>query len=328
MADTRSDPEEGDRVHTWVVVEDETERLDQYVARRLGLSRSRVQGLIASGDVTVDGRTPRKSHQVSPGEGVSIRVPAPEPLDLVPEDLPIERVFEDEHLVVVDKPAGMVVHPSAGHATGTLVHALLHHVRDLSGIGGTLRPGIVHRLDKDTSGLLVVAKTDQAHRGLSDALRERSVSRVYQAASWGRLPESPLTITAPIDRDPRHRKRMGVVPGGRPAVTTVETVERWPAAEMLRVVLGTGRTHQIRVHLLHIGHPIVGDSTYGAGWERGMSGEARRWAADLARRATRQFLHAHELSFRHPVTHQNMRFVSPLPPDLAEIVCWARGEDA
>lgn len=318
----------GDVLHTWVVASGESGRLDQYVASRLELSRSRVHGLIAAGQVTVDGEAPRKSHRISEGESLGVRIPAPEPLDVTPENIPLDLVFQDEHVVVVNKPPGMVVHPGAGHRSGTLVHGLLYHVKDLSGIGGALRPGIVHRLDRDTSGLLVVAKTDAAHRGLSDDLRERKVRRIYLAASWGGLSDSPMTISGPIGRDPNDRKRMAVVPEGRAASTTVEALERWPTAELLRVTLGSGRTHQIRVHLLHIGHPVVGDSTYGAGWERGMSGESRLWAAQLARKAGRQFLHAHELSFRHPVTNQNMRFVSPLPTDLAEIARWARGEEA
>jgi len=228
---------------------------------------------------------------------------------------------------VVDKPSGMVVHPAPGHRQGTLVNALLHHVRDLSGVGGRLRPGIVHRLDRDTSGLLVVAKSDAAHHGLADALRQRRVRRLYQALVWGHLSGSPLTIDAPIARDPRNRKRMTVLEGGRRAVTRVRIRERWPAAELLDVALKTGRTHQIRVHLAHIGHPVVGDEVYGAGWERGMSGPERGWARELARRAPRQFLHAAELAFDHPLTGRRMRFRAPLPPDLAEVAEWARREE-
>jgi 23S rRNA pseudouridine1911/1915/1917 synthase len=245
-------------------------------------------------------------------------------VEALAQDLPIRVVYEDEHLLVVDKDAGMVVHPAPGHPEGTLVNALLHHVDDLSGIGGALRPGIVHRLDKDTSGLMVVAKGDDAHRILSEALQRREVRRRYLAAAWGHLAETEVTVDAPIGRDPRNRQRMGVVEGGRPARTHFRVRERWPAAELLDVALETGRTHQIRVHLAHLGHPVVGDEVYGPGWEKGMGGSNRAWAQALARRVPRQFLHACRLSFDHPATGEEMTFESPLPPDLAAAAEWAR----
>jgi 23S rRNA pseudouridine1911/1915/1917 synthase len=185
----------------------------------------------------------------------------------------------------------------------------------------------VHRLDRDTSGLLVVAKSDAAHRALADALKRRSVRRIYAAAVWGHLDESPLQIDAPIGRDRKDRKRMAVVPEGRPAVTRVRVRERWSRADLLDVALKTGRTHQIRVHLAHVGHPVVGDATYGVGWERGMGGPERAWARELAQRVPRQFLHAAELGFDHPVTGQRLRFQAALPADLAAVAEWARGED-
>jgi 23S rRNA pseudouridine1911/1915/1917 synthase len=231
---------------------------------------------------------------------------------------------------VVNKAAGMVVHPAPGHPRGTLVNALLHHVKLAEGgggggpVGGRLRPGIVHRLDKDTSGLLVVAKRDDAHRGLVNAMKARRVRRLYRAAAWGHLSASPLTLDAPLGRDPRDRKRMAVVPGGRRAVTHVRVRERWIAAEYLDVALQTGRTHQIRVHLAHAGHPVVGDPLYGVGWERGMSGPGRTWATALIKRAPRLFLHAAELAFDHPVTGQRMRFRAALPSDLETLAQWAR----
>jgi 23S rRNA pseudouridine1911/1915/1917 synthase len=218
----------------------------------------------------------------------------------------------------------MVVHPGAGHPTGTLVNALLHHVKDLSGIGGTLRPGIVHRLDRDTSGLLVIAKEEATHRALSLALKERKVRRLYLAAVWGHLSETHLRVDAPIGRDPRERRRMAVVSGGRRAVTRVRVRERWRAAEFLDVALETGRTHQIRVHLAHLGHPVVGDLTYGPGWERGMGGPDSLWARELARSVPRQFLHAARLAFDHPVTGKKLRFEAPLPDDLETVALWAR----
>jgi 23S rRNA pseudouridine1911/1915/1917 synthase len=299
-------------------------RLDGWLAARLGLSRTRVAALIREGRVLVDGRSPRKSEAVSSGQRIEVEIPAPEALTAEPQDIAVDIVFQDASVVVVNKPPGLVVHPAPGHASGTLVNALLHHVRDLSGVGGALRPGIVHRLDRYTSGLMVVAKDDQAHRALSRALKERQVRRLYLAASWGHLPKSPLTIDGPIGRHPTDRKRMAVREGGRLALTRCAVLERWQAAELLRVSLGTGRTHQIRVHLSHIGHPVVGDAVYGAGWERGMGGQARAWARELARRTTRQFLHAAELSFEHPRTGEELAFEAPLPPDLAEVAAWAR----
>ncbi|HSM59384.1 MAG TPA: RluA family pseudouridine synthase [Longimicrobiales bacterium] len=300
------------------------ERLDSFVSARLGLSRTRVQRLIERGHVSVDGRPARKSERVEPGARVEVRVPPPEPVHIEPEALPLDLVYQDEHIVVVDKAAGMVVHPAPGHRSGTLVNALLHHVRDLSGVGGRLRPGIVHRLDRDTSGLMVVAKSDAAHLGLADALRRRRVKRLYRAATWGHLAESPMTIDAPIGRDPSNRLRMAVVPGGRRAVTRVRVRERWLRAELLDVALQTGRTHQIRVHLAHVGHPVVGDPVYGVGWERGLGGPDVAWVRTLARRAQRQFLHAAELVFDHPVSGARLHFRSPLPDDLARLAEWAR----
>jgi 23S rRNA pseudouridine1911/1915/1917 synthase len=300
-------------------------RLDRFLSDRLVLSRTRVQRLIADGHVEVDGRPARKSEQVQPGSLVRVEIPPAQPVEIVAEDIPLSVVYEDEALLVVDKPAGMVVHPAPGHRRGTLVNALLHHVHDLSGVGGRLRPGIVHRLDRDTSGLLVVAKSDPAQHGLADALRQRRIKRLYRAMSWGHLHESPLTIDAPVGRDPRNRKKMAVLESGRPALTRVRVRERWHRAELLDVALKTGRTHQIRVHLAHIGHPVVGDAVYGAGWERGMGGGEGTWPRDLARRVPRQFLHAAELAFDHPVSGERMRFRSQLPEDLAAVMQWARG---
>ena len=307
-------------------------RVDAWLADRLEMSRTRVQRLLEAEEVTVrtpDGgqRVPRKSEPVEEGWVLEVRIPAPAKTEIVAEDLPLHVVYQDVELAVVDKAPGMVVHPAPGHPRGTLVNALLFHLRDLSGVGGRLRPGIVHRLDRDTSGLLVVAKTDRAHLGLADALRRRKVKRLYRAAVWGRLPENPVKVDAPIARDPRDRKRMAVVEGGRRAVTRARVREDWPAAQLLDVALETGRTHQIRVHMAHLGHPVVGDPLYGAGGARGVSGRYRRWAEDLERRTPRQFLHAAELAFMHPVSGEPMRFRAPLPEDLAEVARWARGPE-
>jgi 23S rRNA pseudouridine1911/1915/1917 synthase len=302
-------------------------RLDAWLADELSLSRTRVAALVGEGAVLLNGTLPRKSEIIEGGDRIEVAIPPAKEAAPEPEPIPLDVVFEDPHLLVVNKPAGMVVHPAPGHFTGTLVNALLHHVVDLSGIGGTLRPGLVHRLDRETSGLMVVAKDDGAHQALSTALRERRVRRLYVAATWGHLRESHVRVDAPIARDPRDRKRMAVVEGGRRAVTHVRVRERWRAAELLDVGLETGRTHQIRVHLAHLGHPVVGDGVYGGGWERGIGGPDRGWAKELARRTPRQFLHAERLGFVHPVTGEALRFRAPLPADLAAVALWARGRD-
>ena len=300
------------------------DRLDVYVAVNSDLSRARVQALVAEGRVRVDGRVARKADRLEAGQEIEVRVPPPEPLEAQPEDLELDVLFEDSSLLVVNKPSGMVTHPARGHPTGTLVNALLAYTDDLSGIGGKLRPGIVHRLDRHTSGLMVVAKSDTAHHALSEALQRREIKRLYIAASWGHLSKSPLEVDAPIERDPVERRRMAVVEKGRYAVTRFRVVERWLGAELLRVALGTGRTHQIRVHLAHIGHPVVGDTVYGLGWERGIGGKARQWAKMLSQRVERQFLHSWRLSFNHPVSGELMRFELPLPEDLQTCAEWAR----
>ncbi|MGH7545593.1 MAG: RluA family pseudouridine synthase [Gemmatimonadota bacterium] len=335
----------------WTVDEAAEARLDRHVADRLGVTRSQAARLIAESCVLVDGVPGKKSDAVRPGVRVEVVVPEPRPAGVEPEAIPLRLVYEDDEIAVIDKPAGLVVHPAPGHRSGTLVNALLHHLTGLSGIGGELRPGIVHRLDRDTSGLLLVAKTDRAHERLSAALARREVKRAYLVACWGHTREPVFSVDAPLGRHPKDRKRRAVVAEerggggggggggrerggrggrgglgghGRPAVTHFERLERWRAAELLRARLETGRTHQIRVHLQHIGHPVVGDRTYGAGGERAFSGPAGRWARELARRVSRQFLHAAELELRHPAHGGPLRFESPLPDDLAEAAAWAR----
>ncbi len=295
-----------------------------HLASQLETSRSRAAGLIEEGRVLVDGRAPKKSDLVAEGQAIEVSVPPPAPAAAEPEDIPIDILFEDADVVVVDKPAGLVVHPAPGHPRGTLVNALLHRLDGrLSGIGGALRPGIVHRLDRDTSGLMVAAKSGRAHRALSRALQERAVGRTYLAALWGALPESPLAVDRPIGRHPRERRQMAVVAGGRPAQTRFRVVEQWPATCLCEAKLTTGRTHQIRVHAAAAGHPVVGDAVYGAGRDRGFQGPAGRWARELARRTPRQFLHACRLAFAHPATGAEMAFESPLPPDLEGVRRWA-----
>ena len=312
--------------HKLTVPEGEAGRLDSFIAQQLTLSRTRAQKLVASGMVLLNGRAAKKSEPVSAGAVVEVQVPPAESVEIEAEDLPLDIVFEDSALLVVNKAAGMVVHPAPGHRSGTMVNALMHHVRDLSGVGGRLRPGIVHRLDRHTSGLLVVAKNDEAHHALSEALRTHDVKRLYHAAVWGHLKQDEVTIDAPIGRDRKDRKRMAVMEDGRPSLSRAVVSERWTRADFLRVALKTGRTHQIRVHLKHIGHPVVGDPVYSVGWERGMGGAQRAWAQELARRVPRQFLHAAELAFEHPISGDRMHFEAPLPEDLAQVAAWARGD--
>lgn len=304
------------------------ERLDTYLAARCpDLSRSRIAQLIAEGRVLVNASPARKSWRPAAGDTIDLELPPPVPSAILPEPIPLTIAYEDADLLVVDKPAGMVVHPAPGHWSGTLVNALLFHVPDLSGIGGVRRPGVVHRLDKDTSGLLLIAKHDRAHRALAAALKRREIRRAYLVAAWGHLAQDEQTVSAPVGRASGDRKRMAVVPGGRPAVTRLRRLERWAAADLLRAELETGRTHQIRVHLQSIGHPVVGDATYGGGGARGMSGPAQAWARSFARRVPRQFLHAAELQLKHPRTGAVLRLTSALPPDLAAAAEWARGSE-
>ncbi|HEY0969605.1 MAG TPA: RluA family pseudouridine synthase [Gemmatimonadales bacterium] len=299
--------------HELHVEADQSVRLDLLVAERLSLSRTQGATLIADGRVTVDGRRERASYRPRAGEVVTVEVPPPRKIEIVGEEIPLDVVFEDEHLLVVDKPAGMVVHPAPGNWTGTLVHALMGRGGELSEEGGEERAGIVHRLDKETSGLLLVAKTDRAHRLLSSALAARRVTRRYAALSWGHLAEDAVTVDRPIARDPRDRKRMAIVSGGREARTDFVRLARFDAADLLRAHLHTGRTHQIRVHLASIGHPVVGDDVYGGGGGRKL----------LRLPAKRHFLHAAWLRLRHPVTGEQLDLRQPLPAELATALATA-----
>lgn len=320
----RADGPDGEVAYRVHVSEASPERLDRYLSKQLPLSRSQIANLIEAGRVKVGGRVPRKSYVPEPNDIIVVAVPPPEPPQAVPEEIELELLYEDDGLIVVNKPAGMVVYPAPGHSRGTLVNALLHRVDRLSSIGGGRRPGIVHRLDKDTSGLIIVAKEERVHRRLAEALTQRRIERRYLAACWGHLPQDQMRIEADVGRHRRDRKRMAVVPGARPALTEIQRLERWTAADFLRVRLHTGRTHQIRVHLHHIGHPIVADRQYGPGWERSWGGPGRRWARELAQRVPRQFLHAAELAFEHPLTGHPLSFSVSLPEDLAQAAEWAR----
>jgi 23S rRNA pseudouridine1911/1915/1917 synthase len=294
-------------------------RLDVFLAQRLpALSRARSQAVIAGAGASVDGRPARPSQRLKAGAAVSVVLPDPEPAQPAPEDIPLRVLHEDAHLLVVDKPAGLVVHPGAGAASGTLVNALLHRVRDLSGIGGVLRPGIVHRLDKGTSGLILVAKDDATHRALARQFAQRTVRKDYQAVVLGVPARAQGEIDRPIGRDPVHRRRLSVdPPRARTARTSYVTRERLDGAALLDVRIHTGRTHQIRVHLASIGHPVAGDALYGGTRAPSTrSPRARAALGDLARPA----LHAARLEFDHPATGERIRASSPLPPDLAALV--------
>lgn len=277
-------------------------RLDGFLASSIEeLSRSRIQNLCDGGKVLVDGKKAKKNLRLSGGELITVDIPEPEPVELVPQDIPLDIIYEDDCLLVINKPKGMVVHPAPGHLDGTVVNAVMYHCGgSLSGIGGELRPGIVHRIDKDTSGLLVVAKNDMAHAGLAAQLKDKSLSRIYEAIAVGRIRDDSGRIDAPIGRSLRDRKKMAV--GGaaaREAATRYEVVARYSGYTHVRCSLETGRTHQIRVHMAYIGHPLAGDAVYGYGaGKTGLDG---------------QCLHAGKIRFIHPKTDEAMTFECPLP---------------
>jgi 23S rRNA pseudouridine1911/1915/1917 synthase len=309
-------------------------RLDKFLSERVTqLSRARLQALIRAGHVTdASGATLSDGAQrVKPGEVFSVLVPEPEPAAPAPEPIALSVVHEDRHLIVIDKPAHLVVHPAAGHSSGTLVNALIHHCGDsLSGIGGVKRPGIVHRLDKDTSGLLVVAKSDAAHKGLSEQFAAHGadgrLERAYLALVWGKPPRPRGKIEARLSRSPANRTKIAVArgEGGRHAVTHYEVVKTFRAGgadvvSLVRLRLETGRTHQIRVHLAHLGHPVLGDPVYGSGF-KAKAQTLPEPARALLLKLGRQALHAAELGFEHPVTGRKLRFTSPLPDDIDALV--------
>jgi 23S rRNA pseudouridine1911/1915/1917 synthase len=312
---------------TFTVLAETTERLDRFLADQLGFSRTQAARLVADKAVSVDGKWARASRILSRGEQVTVAIPDHEPpRTLLPAAIPLTIVFEDEHLAVLDKPAGLVVHPAPGHWDDTLVNALVARGTTLAG-GAEGRPGIVHRLDRDTSGLMVVAKTDLAHRRLGAALADRRVHRTYAALAWGHLDASPTVIDAPLARHVTDRKRMTVSPRGRPARTDAYVAARFEVVDLLRLELHTGRTHQIRAHLEHIGHPIVGDPVYGGGGSRRISGVARRAAQTIERLTPRQALHAAALAFRHPVTGEPLEFRAEWPGDLRDALLASGGQD-
>ena len=281
------------------------ERLDRFLADRCAdLSRTRIKRIIADGDVAVDGRAQNAGFRLRPGQSVAIVVPDPAPTHMLPQKIPLDVIYDDEDLLIVDKPAGMPVHPGVGHPDSTLVNAALGLDSTIGSVGGAMRPGLVHRLDMDTSGLIAIAKTDRAHSSITGQLRDRTVNKGYLALVAGTLSPAEAVIDAPIGRDPRNRKKMAIVEDGRPASTRYRTIANYRGCSYADVRPKTGRTHQIRVHFASIGHPVVGDALYGREDPR----------------IGRHFLHAAYLEFDHPASGERVHFRSPLPPDLQSLL--------
>ena len=280
-----------------------SQRLDKAVAELTDLSRSLAHEQIKDGRILVNGQAKKAKYAVKEGDVISYELPEPEVVEYVAEDIPLEIVYQDEDVAVINKPQGMVVHPSAGHTSGTLVNALMYHIQDLSGINGVLRPGIVHRIDKDTSGLLMIAKNDQAHVALADELKDKKSLRKYWAIVHGNLPNDRGVIEAPIGRSEKDRKKQAVTAKGKPALTRFQVLERFGDYTLVELQLETGRTHQIRVHMAYIGHPVAGDEVYGP--RKTLKGHG-------------QFLHARTLGFTHPRTGEVLEFTAEAPAIFQE----------
>lgn len=298
-----------------IVVTDAGKRLDKLISEQLPeLTRSAVQHLMQDGCVTIAGKPVKKNTKASAGDVITVELPEPREVEIEPENIPLDIVYEDEDIIVVNKPKGMVVHPAPGNWSGTLVNALMYHCGDsLSGINGEIRPGIVHRIDKDTSGLLVVAKNDRAHQSLAEQIKVHSAGRRYFAVVYGTPREQKGTVNAPIARHPVDRKKMAVLAGGREAITHYEVLEQYAGYSYLTFLLETGRTHQIRVHMAHIGHPIIGDPLYGPAKDK--------W------KLQGQCLHAGELTLTHPATGERMTFQAPLPAYFTTVLQKLRNQN-
>ena len=287
-----------------VAPEDDGARIDAYLRAQTEFSRSRISALMLEGAVSVDGEVQVKpAFKVAAGQHIALAVPQTRPVDILPQDIPLDILYQDADVVIVNKPCGMVVHPAAGNEDGTLVNALLYHVHDLSGIGGEMRPGIVHRLDKDTSGLILIAKNDRAHAALSEQFKARTMEKHYRAVAFGNFTEDAGLIDAPIARHPVDRKKMAIVPNGKPSQTEWKVLERLKGATSLDVHLLTGRTHQIRVHMHSIGHPLLGDRIYAPNIRTSVH-------------IPRLMLHAYSLAFTHPTTGERMTLCAPLPENF------------
>jgi len=286
------------------------QRLDVFLSRYIGLSRSQIDKLIKSGLVKINNQPAKQGHRIKMDDRINVKIPEAKEMRAKPEPIPLDIVYEDKDIIVINKTRGIVVHPAAGNIEGTLVNALLYHCKDLSGIGGNIRPGVVHRLDKDTSGLIVFAKNDEAHTGLSRQIKDRKMKKIYQAIVYGEVKNEKGAIDAPLGRHPVHRKKMAVVSSGnlksRDALTYYKVIERFHGFTLLELDLKTGRTHQIRVHLSYVGHPIVGDRVYS------------RKKDEFS--VTGQMLHAKTLGFNHPVTGKYMEFNSELPDDMKKVL--------
>ena len=315
---TLPEPDEQETLVLQVAESDAGARIDAYLAEQIhDWSRSRIQRLIEDGDVLVNSRTVKSSLKLRSGDVIDVELVSRSLAAFAPEPIPIDIVFEDDDLVVVNKPAGLVVHPGAGVSSGTLANALAYHFEQLSGRAGTMRPGLVHRLDKDTSGLIVVAKKEDVHEDLSEQFREREVFKSYIALVHGHVKDDNGRIEQPLGRDPRHRTRMAVVRGGRPALSLYRVRHRYDRFTLLDMEIKSGRTHQIRVHLQWLKHPVVGDATYGEGRDKTVQNVLIR---STIAKLGRLFLHAERLGFRHPRTGKAMRFKAPMPGDLASLL--------
>ena len=320
-----------------IKIETGGQRLDKVLSDLTELSRSLANEQIKAGQVLVNGQVKKAKYTVQEGDVVTYHVPEPEVLEYVAEDIPLEIIYQDEDVAVVNKPQGMVVHPSAGHTSGTLVNALMYHIKDLSGINGVLRPGIVHRIDKDTSGLLMIAKNDEAHLALAQELKDKKSLRKYWAIVHGNLPNDRGVIEAPIGRSEKDRKKQAVTAKGKPAVTRFHVLERFGDYSLVELQLETGRTHQIRAHMKHIGHTLFADERYGGDQilRGNNTANYRRFVQNCLAICPRQALHAKTLGFRHPVTGVEMQFDSDIPADLTTllerwrtfIACISAGQD-
>jgi 23S rRNA pseudouridine1911/1915/1917 synthase len=322
-ADNDASERERERIRLVVPPKQSKERIDVYLTHQIqNATRSKVRAAIDAGSILVNGKKAKASHPIAPGEVIEITLPRPPRSEALPEDIPLDIVYEDDQLLIVNKAAGMVTHPAYGNHTGTLVNALLHHCNALSTVNSETRPGIVHRLDKDTTGLMVVAKNDVAHHHLAKQFSRRTIDREYWAIVWGTFGKRKGTIEAALGRSKKDRKKVAVTVEGKHAVTDYEVLKEFEYLSLIRLKLKTGRTHQIRVHLAHIGHPVFGDPTYSGRshvWG-GLEGKKAQQAFNLLKLIDRQALHAKTIGFVHPATKKEVKFDSELPIDMQEVL--------